>query len=56
MIVHNTCQACNTTYSIEWHDLNYIEHDVENDEYEELEPNLCPFCGYEVSEEYEDEL
>lgn len=55
MIIHNICNACNVSYSVEWHDLGFTEYDVENDDFEELEPLICPFCATEVNEYEEDD-
>ena len=41
-----TCSSCETKYSIHW--------DIEE---QDLEPLTCPFCGYEVeNEEDQDDL
>lgn len=55
MNIQANCQACKTTYTVEWHDYAYAIHDVENDEYEENEPTHCPFCGERIDEHDEDE-
>ena len=55
MFIQTTCPSCQTIYSIEWHDFNYAMYDVENDEYEESEPTICPFCGARIDEHDEDE-
>jgi Zn ribbon nucleic-acid-binding protein len=39
------CSSCTTKYTIQW-DLN------QND----MEPSTCPFCGYEVSDDAEEEV
>jgi Zn ribbon nucleic-acid-binding protein len=39
-----TCSSCETKYTIQW-DINE----------QDLEPLTCPFCGYEVEEQLEDE-
>jgi len=38
-----TCSSCETKYTVQW--------DIEE---QDLEPLTCPFCGYEVEQE-EDE-
>ena len=38
--VTKTCSNCETKYSIAW-----------DSEEQELEPLTCPFCGYEVENE-----
>jgi len=62
MFFQTTCPSCRTTYSIEWHDFNHstydVENDLEDDEYEENEPTICPFCmeridGHDEDEDYE---
>ena len=40
---HKNCSSCETKYTIQW--------DIEE---QDLEPLTCPFCGYEVENE-EDE-
>ena len=42
--VQKHCSNCDTKYSVEW-----------NVEEQELMPLTCPFCGYEVEDEIEDE-
>ena len=42
--VQKHCSNCDTKYSVEW-----------NAEEQELMPLTCPFCGYEVEDEIEDE-
>ena len=39
------CTSCETKYTIAW---NVDEQD--------LEPLTCPFCGYEVEQEEDDEI
>ena len=36
------CSNCSTKYTVEW-----------NEEEQDLEPLTCPFCGFEVEEEWE---
>ena len=38
--VEKVCSNCETKYTIHW-----------DDEVQDLEPHLCPFCGYETDDE-----
>jgi len=51
MILDNTCGYCRISYRIEWQNFD-SGYDVENDEYEEREPLICPFCASEIGDEY----
>ena len=42
---HKNCSSCETKYTIQW--------DIEE---QDLEPLTCPFCGYEVENEEEEEI
>lgn len=39
------CTSCETKYTVIW--------DIEE---QDLEPLTCPFCGYEVEQEEDDEI
>ena len=39
-----TCSSCETKYIVEW--------DIE---VQDLEPLTCPFCGYEVDEDIDED-
>ena len=39
-----SCSSCETKYTVTW--------DIDE---QDLEPLTCPFCGYEVEEQLEDE-
>ncbi len=43
-ISHKNCSSCETKYSVEW-DINI----------QDLEPMTCPFCGYAVELEDDEE-
>ena len=38
------CSNCTTKYTVQW-----------DEEEQDLEPLTCPFCGFEVEEELDDE-
>ena len=38
--IEKVCSNCETKYTIHW-----------DDEVQDLEPHLCPFCGYETDDE-----
>ena len=40
-----SCSSCETKYTVAW--------DIEE---QDLEPLTCPFCGYEVENEEDEEL
>ena len=40
-----TCSSCETKYTIVW--------DIEE---QDLEPLTCPFCGFEVTDEEDDDV
>ena len=40
-----SCSSCETKYTVTW--------DIEE---QDLEPLTCPFCGYEVENEEDEEL
>ena len=40
-----TCSSCETKYTIVW--------DIEE---QDLEPSTCPFCGFEVTDEEDDDV
>ena len=39
------CSSCETKYTVQW--------DIEE---QDLEPLTCPFCGYEVEQEEDEEI
>ena len=41
---HKSCSSCETKYTVSW--------DIDE---QDLEPLTCPFCGYEVEQEEDEE-
>ena len=41
---HKSCSSCETKYTVVW-----------DKEEQDLDPWTCPFCGYEVEHEEDDE-